>query len=326
MKLKRPVGPIETRRLVYCKYLFLQGKRYLENKDVESYFNISVILFANAIEIFVQTLAFCAQGRDRSNDKVSDVLKSLARLQDFSYSEFDKAIKARNAIYHSAVLHTFNSCKDIEETSERSLKFAFRSYLDVSYDDVSLTDLVSDDKVRVQTKEAEQFLLAGNYVESVISSCHAFAMLEHRIKERGRYQVSDKRSDLFSNTEISWTKELKRFLSKIESPQALIPFSRHIEEKVNKKIINLARHFDFLLMLGSGYEDYKHFESIRPVYLVFIDGKFECIRESAEKMNYSKDQAEFIFNFVLRTVLEIEPRLKPIDVRDLSKKIVRTVK
>lgn len=322
MKLKRTVGPLETRRLFYCKYLFIQGKRYLENTTVESYFNLSVILFADAIEIFVQTLAFCLNGRDRSDERISDVLKSLKKLPDFPYAEFDKVVKARNAIYHTAVLHTFSTCKDIEETSERSLRLAFRLYLSLNYDEVSLTDLVVDEKIRESLKEAEKYMLAGNNLESVISSCHAFAEFEHRIKGRGLHQVGDNRSELFFDTEISWVKQQKTFLGSVKSPESLVPLSNHVEKQVNKKIINLARHFDFLLMLGSAYEDYKHFASIRPVYRVSIDGKFICVKESAIKMNYQKDQAEFIFNFVLKTLLDIEPKLRPIEVRGLSRDVV----
>lgn len=325
MKLKKIVGSIEMRRLVYCKYLFVEGKRYLENTTAESHFNISIILFANAIELFVQTVALCIEGRDRSDERISDVLKSFKKDLDFPYAEFDKTIKARNAIYHTAVFHTFNTCKDIEGILETSLKSVFKHYLDLNYDEISLTELIVDGKIREPLKKAEKYLIAGNFPDSVISSCHAFAMLENRIKERGRYQLDDGKRALFSNTEISWVKELSKFLGNMDSPKSLIPFSNHIEEQVNKKIINLACHFDFLLMMGTSYEDYKHFVSIRPVYFVSVDGKFECIKESVVKMKYQREQAEFIFNFVLRIVLDLEPKLKIIEVRSLSKDVIQRI-
>ncbi|MBI1806560.1 MAG: hypothetical protein HYR76_05860 [Ignavibacteria bacterium] len=324
MNLKKSVGALETRRLVYSKFLLSQAKKYLENNVVESYFNISVILFANAVEVLVKTLAYCVQGKDRFNDNISEILKSMKSLPDFPFSEFDKIVKARNAIYHGATLHTFSTCKDIEEITERSFKLCLKSYLNLEYDELSLTDLIKDDKIRLPLREAEKYLSDRNFLEAVISSCHGFAMLEHRINQRGRHQVGDFHPDFLWNTEISWIKEQRKFVNIGSSPE-LVALSNHVEEQVNKKIIGLARRVDFLLMLGSAYENYKHFESIHPKYLIFLDGTFECIREDAVKRNYQKDQADFIFNFVLSTVLDIEPRLKPLQLRSLSGDVYRTI-
>lgn len=56
-----------------------------------------------------------------------------------------------------------------------------------------------------------------------------------------------------------------------------------------------------------------------PQYFTFLDGTIEVLKEVVDAMNYTTEQAEFVFNFVLRTVLEIEPKLKPIEIRSLDK-------
>ncbi|MBU1299834.1 MAG: hypothetical protein KKB77_11910, partial [Bacteroidetes bacterium] len=78
-------------------------------------------------------------------------------------------------------------------------------------------------------------------------------------------------------------------------------------------------------MLGSHYEDYKHFEAIKPLYHMTLGG-FRCEKAEIEKNNYSPEDIEFMFNFVLTITLDIEPQLKPIYVRSLNRDIHGTIK
>jgi hypothetical protein len=328
MKLINKLGNVEKRQLAYAKFLVSEGKKYLGYSTFDYYFNISIILFANSLEICLRTLAYCYDELKPKwqENTAHQLLERLGKkLKGLPSSEIEKVFSARNEVYHAASMKSLSTCRDIEEITERSTRSLLEHYLKLKYDSISLVDFVSDHSVKGPLRKAEQYMKEGNFLESVISSCEAFAIFECRVKKRSRYQIFDGRSDLFRNTKISWAKELKKFFSKIQSPMALIPFSNHIEEQVNKKIINLARSVDFLLMLGSAFEDYKHFLSIRPAYFVFVDGQFECVRETAVKMNYQKDQAEFIFNFVLRTLLDVEPKLRTIEVRSLSKDVIQRV-
>jgi len=121
MKLKSKVGKLEISRLVYAKYLLSQGKKYLENSSVEAHFNISVILAANAAEVFINTLDFCYSGMDRT--RVISMWKMLddlnKKIKNFPYSGFNKVIEARNGIYHRVELKTYKICVELVEVTHQ---------------------------------------------------------------------------------------------------------------------------------------------------------------------------------------------------------------
>lgn len=328
--LKNRVGPSEVRRLVYSKYLILQGKKYLENDTVEHYFNLSIVLFANATEMLCQTISLCHEGTDRSYDHISVVLKSLNKLlPNFPFSEFDKITKARNSIYHGAVLHTYNTCRGMEDLVERSFRQTVSDYLHLNYETISLTDLIKDSNIQKPLAAAETCLAQDNYTEAIISACEAFAILEGRLHERGRSQIDDFHPAFLRGTEISW-RNLSRTLigsnpKKPNITSELSLLSNQVEEKVNQKIINLARKFDLLLMFASSYEDFKHFESLRPIYSVSMDGSFHCDRRHAELRKYGKKEADFVFQFVLSSVMNIQSRLRPIELRNFAGDVIRII-
>ena len=77
VKLRRPLQRSEIQRLVYAKSLLFEGRRYLENNLVENYFNLSVVICANAVEILCQVIIYCVEGRDRTDEKISECPDSI---------------------------------------------------------------------------------------------------------------------------------------------------------------------------------------------------------------------------------------------------------
>lgn len=334
MELKILPGKLEKSRLVYAKYLLSQGKKFLENSSVEAHFNISVILAANAAEVFIQTLCYCYFGEDRTDEQISIVLKNLKKeIKTFPATEFNRVIIARNGIYHRVELKTYKICLELVETTRQLFVRYYTEYFDIEFNSLSMVDLIQDDQIRSLLKNTEKYIQEGNNIDAVLSTTEAFALLKSRIDERGHYQIKDRKSNLFWGTEISW-KHLERTLGiakknitvgKYDAQDMLGIFSDHVEEQVNKKIQKLAHYTNFLLMLGSHYEDYKHFEAIKPLYHMTLGG-FRCDKAEIEKNNYSPEDIEFMFNFVLTITLDIEPQLKPIYVRSLNRDIHRTIK
>lgn len=332
MKLAKPVHKLETQRLVYAKYLLLQSGAFLENRLVESYFNLTIVLCANAVEILCQTLSYCLDGKDRSDDAISEVLKSLRKIDEFPFSEFTKVIRARNGLYHNATMHTYSTCADIREITERAFRQLYANPLSTDFDSISLTDLIKDESIRLPLRKAEEFLLKNNLTDSAISSCEAFARLEDRIMMRGHRQLPQHPGQSFPTT-ISW-QTVQRLvgsgsnvtrIGEHDINTDLRLFSRHIDEQVDKKISGVVQYFNLLLMLGSHFEDYKHFRSLAPVYHIVADKSFRCERVTAEAMSYTREQAEFILGFVRTVMLDVEPKLRTIELRNLAKKVVQTI-
>jgi hypothetical protein len=326
IELEKNPSEIEIGRLVYAKYLFYQGKKYLENVSVESYFNISIILCANAIDIFTNLLAFCRFGSDHTKEKISDILNKLNKsIPSFPHSALNRIIEARNGVYHRAELKTYSVCREIIESAEIVLRECYRDYLGKNYDQISLVDIIKDTKVKDPLKRSEDYLTSNEWGKSIISACEAFAMFESRLHHRVNKQISANDSDLFWNTEVSW-RFMERKLGiekrnivagKIDTDVKLRILAEHTEEQVNKKIVNLTKRFDLFILLGPLYEDYKHFERIRPLYHMTLGG-FKYKEDEIEKKGYQKEDAEFIFNFVLNATINIESKLNPIEIRSLN--------
>jgi ABC-type Fe3+/spermidine/putrescine transport system ATPase subunit len=126
------------------------------------------------------------------------------------------------------------------------------------------------------------------------------------------------------SSKISW----KALQSRVYPPSHsndLERLSQEVNEKVREKLKHLLEQFDISLIFGSRYEDYKYFISLAPVYFVMMDGEIQIEEKTTVAMNYTKEHCEFIFNFVLETALDLEQRLKPVEVRDLSKKIIKVI-
>ncbi|MGD0590116.1 MAG: hypothetical protein ABSA44_04880 [Bacteroidota bacterium] len=326
IELEKNPGEIEIGRLVYGKYLFHQGKRFLDNISVESYYNISIILCSNAVDIFINVLAFCRFGSDHTKEKISDILNKLNKnIPNFPYAALNRIIEARNGVYHRADLKTYSVCKEIIERAEIVLRECYRDYLGKNYDQISLVDIIKDLKIKEPLKRSEDYLTNNEWGKSIISACESFAMFESRLHNRVNKQISTNNSGLFWNTEVSWQFMARKLgiekrnivIGKIDTDDKLRIFSEHIDEQVNKKIVNLARRFDLFVLLGPLYEDYKHFERIRPLYHMTLGG-FQYNEGDIEKKDYQKEDAEFVFNFVLNATINIESKLNPIEIRSLD--------
>lgn len=324
-KLKHAVSTIQVKRLAYSKFLIFQAKKFLENNTSENLYNIAVILFANSVEIAIQTMAFCLYGRDRTKEPIGGVLSTLKKDFEIDTFVFEKTIEARNAIYHKANFHTWNTCKEIEAQVELTLKTNFRDILDINYDSLSLVDLIVDENIRNSLKSAEQNIIGKKVTDAVIFSCKGFAFLESRIKERNYFFGRRITSNLVWGTKISWSQFKKKYIDEPSFPVGEI-FSKHIDEQVNNKLLNFVRQFDLMMMMGSNYEDYKRFLSLAPVYHILQGGVVKVSEENVNAMNYTYAQAEFIFDFVLRTVLDIESKLQPVEIRSLDKKVIKVIK
>jgi hypothetical protein len=326
VRLKRKPQRLEVQRLVYAKYLFNEGRRYLQNKDVAYHYNISVVLAANALDVFVNTLAYCFFGQDHTKEHISSVVKKLSSaIKTFPNSETNRVLEARNGIYHRVELKDYQTCNDLNETTERVLRRYYREYFKKDYDRISMVDLISDGKIQALMRKSENHLTRTKFPDAIITACEAFSILEKRVSDRAHYQIPDRDSDLLWGTEISW-RHMESSLGiekrgitfgKLDVSDLLRLFSQHTEEQVNKKMVRLARRFNLLLMLGELYEDYKHYDMIKPLYHQTLGG-FRYEREGLLKRNYTQKEAQFIFDFVLESVLRIEPRLKPVEVRTIG--------
>ena len=327
MELKQPLDDLQKRRLIYSKFLFEEGRNYLLNESNDWFFNVSVILLANSVEIFLQTLFYCVTGIDKYREPITNIIRLLSedeKLKSFPDAELSKVIEARNAVYHRAVYHTHSTCTDFMSTTGKCLTSMSTNYLGISFQELTLVSLVEDIQVRTFLSNAEKHLGENNLVDAVIDSCQAFAAFRRRLRERGRHYIESRMRDIGSSHKISWRYVTNKYVLGSKLPD-MTGLADHVEEQVNAKLTDLGIESDFAAILGFMYEDYKHFVSIRPLYHETLGG-FICEREIVEKRGYKLEEGRFIFNFVLKMVLYLEPRLRPLELRALSGEVYQVIK
>lgn len=319
---------LELEKIINSKLLFRYGSTFLENEDVQQIYNLSIVLFANALEIVLFSLAKQTYKVDKSMERVSEILKLFKKeeqLTPFPLNEIKQVLDARNDIYHKAEYRTLEVCKQLKETTLANLRHISK-YLDLEFDDISILDTISDNSIREPLKIAEKYLNEGNYKSSIRNTCIAFAQFESRISDRSYWQVTRAFSNTWKNNKISWDKVQRRLVAENNTYDPnLILVSNHIEEKVNEKFEDFSKKTYFLLLLNKHFEDYIYFVAIRPMYHIILDKSVVFKEKEFVEREFTKEEAEFCFNFVSEVVLEIEPKLKPVEVRTMDRKVVRTI-
>jgi len=324
MKLLKPINALELKRLTYSKFLFNKGSSYLTGNTTESYFNIAIILLSNSLEIMLQVMTYCRSGEDMSDKPISEINKNNKKIVNYPFNKIEKVIKARNAIYHSASLHTYFTCLDIKEITERCLIQICKEYLNTDFQKISLVLLIHDKKIRETLKKSEESLNTGKYEKSIYECCEGFGYFELRLSKRSNYQINNLIYGI-NDHNVSWNKMVSKYLAEIKSPMLIESFSKHIDEMVNKKLETIAKKFDFMLQLGDLYEDYKHFLSITPLYHKLLIDEISIDKKNKRKIKFDKNNAEFIFNFCINSILKIESKLRPIEIKALSGEVIKTI-
>jgi hypothetical protein len=328
-QLKNKLSDLEIKKIVNAKLLYQFGNRFIENEEIHQIYNLSIVLYANALEIVLYVLAKLIYSDDKSKDFVSKILDDFEKKEKLKlqYTDIRRIINARNDIYHRADYRTYTTCKELKDITLNCLRNICENYFGIKWDALSMTDLISDEGIKGSLKEAETYLNEGDYNESIRNTCTAFANFETRISKRDYRQVDKMFLKTWSSNKISWTR-LQRLITMegIHKDPNLDLFSSHIENQVNKKFKEFSKKINFITMLGKHYEDYKHFISIIPLYHISISGSVRFNEEKLSEREFTRDEAEFCYNFVQEAILEIEPKLKPVEIKSISGNVLQVIK
>lgn len=318
----------ELNSLVYCKYLFNQATRFLENTSNSAFFNISILLFSNAIELAIKTLDECLNIESNSRNKthITVIAKDIQKKGiSLPYNDIFQIFDLRNGVYHSGSLLVYETCKSFKDKSNKILSSITEIlFKETTFDNLSLTNLIHNEMIRNLTIEAEKYLNIGDFTNCNYKATEAFARFEQRLKERSHTNTGSLLSNV-RNSQIDWSHKERSSLNKKRSNSDLLSFSTEIEKAVNKKFENFFGDLDILITMRNYYEDYKHFKSMTPIYHLMLDGSVIIDKVNKRNLEFSKNDCEFMINFIINLVLELEPQLKPISVRYFNGKIHKII-
>lgn len=191
----------EIRRLAFVRYLCRMAEENSRAPDPMA--SASLLLFHDSIELFLQ-LACEHLNSVRSERKEPEFMEYFAivnkKLEPRVLAQTEsmrRLNKARVALKHHGIMpsradleaFTVSSCSFFQENTP--LVFG------VAFDELSLADLIADEKCRQHLRQAEKDLAAGQLDDSLKNSAIAFAFLcaRHGIEHKGRETLSRKADD-----------------------------------------------------------------------------------------------------------------------------------
>lgn len=282
-------------RLVFIKYLFTQANN--QAKMPEPLNASSILIYHDAIELF---LNLCAEKYNHKVEKHYSFMNywtGLNRtLKKVKKQLEDEAIMSKFNDLRTALKHhgTLPSKSDIEKYSALCNAFFEKSckdILDIDIDDISLLDLVSNEKVKEYLSSAETHFSKKDSKNTSISLALAFECLiyDYQIAKEGQMR----RSPFDFSTNIGSPPDNCR------------------EKDHDGYFNNLGHSIEFLsgtlkiVCLGIDYKKYSRFSLLTP--------QVERRHKSQEPITYglfkpklSRQEFEFCFNFIIESALKLK--------------------
>jgi len=334
MPLKNKPNDSDLKTLVYCKYLYIQGSKFLENKTNGAFFNLSVIMFSNAVELAIKIIDRCLGNKRKYSESISKITEDIQKNPlniELPYTDIYNLFIHRNSIYHNGKLLIYESCFALKEESLNTLSNIYKILFGKEdFYKISIADLIQDDVVKILLKESEELLNREEYEESIFKSTEAFVRFRFRL-----YKRSDADKYIFTQgidvDKFDWKWVEDRFVETRVQNKDLDYFSVHAEDIIQKKFERFSENLDLLFLLRNHYEEYKYFQRNSPINALLVNlDNLDDIEINFDKKNvkhiiFSKEIAEFIISFTVNVVLELEPQLKPIIIKYFSGEIFKTI-
>lgn len=293
-------------RLLFSKQIYNHGAEHADKPgDLNKLY--SIISIDGAVENFLHTIITDLQGslNNPNNPRFSDVFKAA---DEATYKKHSKSLplkqeifiihRIRNSAQHDGVLP---SAKDIERAVIYSLDFLNQSCLlcfNLSFDEIYLSDTISDSKLRNIMMKAEDDINKNNFENSIENLAIAFILLREKQKEVGgwrkkissfyRFDINDISRGLFesSDRQIKYSGQ-RKFKNLLESMISEIEYINEIMEVVS---------------LGANIQEYFLFKKLTPEILRTASEEKPFYIRYRDKIDYNKEICLRVFNFVYNLI------------------------
>jgi len=284
------------RRLAIVKYLFNLGVQ--QSYQVETVAGFSILAFHDSIEMFLQLVA------ENKGDKGSDVFMSYwDKYPELTLKESIRNLKDRRVnIKHKGLLPAKN---DIEVSRITALEFFNQNtplQFNLSFENISLTSLVSYTNVRDYLQEAEKSLSVSNYYECLINTKKAFLELlttYENTKYSGHINIGNKVGDEYKKL-VSDDKYGAQWFRNITAT------TNHLRDSLNNLQDSLK-----ITALGIDYRKYSLFNLITPYTEYYVTSKgmeYHSISKERyeERFNIRQQDCQFCIDFVVDSALKLQ--------------------
>ncbi len=287
---------IILRRLAIIKYLFNQGIE--QAKRSENLSSFSILSFHDAIEMF---LKLYSEYKDK--DESFSFPKYWDKFPELPCKEQMNSLSLRRKnLKHKGI---FPSKLDIDHS-----KFSTKEFLEeatklidgLDFEKISLTDLVSDSKVRELLKKAEQSIPIKNYESVLENTASAFEIL---ITEYERKAEGDYRSPFYFGESLSFHNSFFMGFKEFDQPQEFQRLGEFVD-KVGESIEQMQFAIK-IISLGIDYRKYVQFNYLTPKATLMRNGEVVCeMMSNYLKDEYPTEELEFLVDFVIESAMKLQ--------------------
>lgn len=280
-------------RLICAKYMFQRGNELLERGGPFSD-GLTVLLFQDSVEMCLRAIAehhHCSMKDNIAFNQIMDEIDKIGKGLLTHRTALNQLNKARLNFKHFGLQTKHEDVVKFRKDLEAFFPSALNTFLELSYDSISLIDLIEHCRARNHLRAAERFIESGNYRESIQSSAIAFHLYR---SYSSIFRERNRRKRL--------PREIERELHK---------FLEYIEDSINQQQDQIS-----LIMDGVNLGDYRKF--LREIPVVHMsDAKTFHIVWFSDRHNdeSSRDIAIFCLRFATDSILLIQQYKFPTSFR-----------
>ena len=287
---------IIVKRLAIIKQLFLQGVE--QSNRTEGLSSFSVLSFHDSVEMFLKLYS-----EYKNEEETYSFPKYWTKFPELPHREQMNSLSLRRKnLKHKGV---FPSNLDIEHSKYSTREFlqeACKLFPDVSFDSVSLTDLVQSKAVREYLKQAEVEISSQNYMNVLENVASAFVTLISNYEEKA---TGDYRSPFFFGDSLTFHNSFFMGLKDYDMPSEFHKIGEFVD--MAGEAIEQMQSAIKLISLGLDYRKYVKFNYMTPAATLMGNGEVVCeMHDSKIKESYTIEELEFLVNFVIECALKLQ--------------------
>lgn len=281
------------KQLMLAKYIFKKGEECI---DIDSPMSsgLAISLFQDSIETVIWSIAKEVDAKVGDKDAISNIINAIPKGTKNSgniplplTAKVLEINKARVNFKHYGILPATSEAIKYQEYTRQFIIEATRAFFNLDFDDISLADLITDDKIRTRLKEAETLLKEGSIDKSI------------KLCAEADYFVMRKLDVVFPGVDPHLT-EAAHIFERDKLHQAH-DFIRYIKE-----YLDVLRNASLVGLLGIKLTEYVKYKRIAPKTIMFESGKFgRCILQGP----LSTQDIKYCIDYVTKVAIGTQEKL-----------------
>ena len=279
---------ITRKKLILIKQLYNEAVIQSKAHHSDIHRLISVIEFDAAIESLLKSIFYSLDSSKTPPDKFPELIQqssnlliknSLSPLPDLAHIQWIHSI--RNDAQHKAKLPTVDNVSDCRTYTRDFIEKVMNDVYEISFENISLIDLIKNEKVRQYFTNAESLNREEKFKEAVQEAATGFEWALVYVKE-SFVGNSSHLTSAFMTTDL---------FGKPKTDSGVFQAFNKMQETV------------LFLSLGMNYREYNQLKQITGHVTLLLSGKCDFHRM---KDPITSEDAEFVLSYYINTIIHIE--------------------